>query len=135
MLRLRAVRALLVKEVAGLRRGRAAPGDREPEPAEPTAGVPDAAAAEAAERREQERDLERARRRALMVAIACAAAVAVLFVLRDPARPWLAPGRDEKGVFTIAILLVTAYAGFRLAGYLHLRTVARVYRELAEREE
>lgn len=125
------MRALLVEEVAGLRRGRPAPPlDREGEPGE---NAP--AEAEAAERREQERELNRARRRALVVAIACAAAVAVLLALRDPARPWLAPGRHEEGVFTIGILLVTAYAGFRLAGYLHLRTVARLYRELAEREE
>jgi hypothetical protein len=130
MLRPRAVRALLVEEVAGLRRGR--PLHREGEPGE---NPPAEAEAEAAERREQERDLDRARRRALVVAIACAAAVAVLLALRDPARPWLAPGRHEEGVFTIGILLVTAYAGFRLAGYLHLRTVARLYRELAEREE
>lgn len=126
MLRPRAVRALLVEEVAGLRRSEPAPG----EPGADAAGEP-----EAEERRDQERRLVRAGRRALAVAIACAAAVAVLFALRAPARAWLAPGRGEEGAFTIGVLLVTAYAGFRLAQYLHLRTVARLHRELAEREE
>lgn len=125
------MRALLVEDVAGLRRKRPAPpDDSEREPGESAA-----AETEAAVRREQERELARARLRALVVAVACAAAVAALFVLRDPARPWLVPGRHEEGVFTIGILVVAAYAGFRFAGYLHLRNVARLYRELAEREE
>jgi hypothetical protein len=136
MLRPRAVRALLVEEVAGLRRGAPPPGEPG-EPGEPGAAEsePEAAEQDIAERRDQERELVRAGRRALGVAIACVAAVAVLFALRDPARAWLSPGRGEEGAFTIGILLVTAYAGFRLAQYLHLRTVARLHRELAEREE
>lgn len=125
MLRMRAVRALLFDEVAGLRRGGAR--SAAPESA--------AAASETEERLQQERELDRARRRALVVAVACAAAVVALFVLREPARPWLVPGRGAEGAFAIGVLLVTAYAGFRLAQYLHLRTVARVHRELTEREE
>lgn len=112
---------MLVEDVAGLRRGESVDAGDE--------------AQETEQRREQERGLVRARRRALGVAVVCALAVAVLFALREPARPWLTPGRGEEGAFTFGILLVTAYAGFRLAQYLHLRTVARLHRDLAERED
>lgn len=129
MLRMRAVRALLFDEVAGLRRG----GARGAAP-EPDAGA-GSEAAESDERLEQERELQRAGLRALVVTIACVAAVVALFLLHDSARPWLGLGSGEDRVFTIGVLLVTAYAGFRLAQYLHLRNVARVHRELTEREE
>lgn len=125
MLRLRAVRALLVEDVAGLRR---AP-EREP----PLAGAEDLESAEDPRLRES-RELTRARRRALAVSLLCAGALAALFVLRDPTRPWLAPGRNEEGAFTVGVLLVAAYAGFRLAQYLHLRTVSRLHAELLDRD-
>lgn len=125
MLRLRAVRALLVEEVAGL--------PRPPEPEAGEAGDGDEEPVEDPRLRES-RELARARRRALGVAVLCTAAVAALFALRAPGRPWLAPGPSEEGAFTVGVLLVAAYAGFRLAQYLHLRTVSRIHRELLERE-
>ncbi len=124
MIRLRAVRALLVEEVAGLRRPRA----------EEPAGEGDGGEAEQETGARESRELARARRRALVVSLLCAAAVIALFALREPGRPWLVLGRSEEGAFTAGVLLVAAYAGFRLAQYLHLRTVARVHRELLERE-
>lgn len=129
MIRLRAVRALLVEEVAGVSRPRSgATAGAEPGNDEEHAGETDASAAA-----RESRALARARRRALAVALVCAAGVAVLFALRDPDRPWLAPGRSEEGAFTVGVLLATAYAGFRLAQYLHLRTVSRLHRELLDR--
>ena len=123
MLRLRAVRALLVEDVAGLRR-RPGPPAR---PADDDEPVEDPRLREA-------RELATARRRALAVALLCAGALVALFALREPGRPWLAPGLSEEGAFTAGVLLVAAYAGFRLAQYLHLRTVSRIHSELLERE-
>jgi len=126
VIRLRAVRALLVEEVAGLRR---------PRPEEPVGegdGGESGSDEDAGAR--ESRELARARRRALAVALVCAAAVAALFALREPGRAWLVLGRSEEGAFTAGVLLVAAYAGFRLAQYLHLRTVARLHRELLDRE-
>lgn len=114
MMRLRAVRSLLVEDVAGLPRpADGAPGD------------------EASRRRE----LTAARRRAATVAAVCAVAVGALFVLRERGAPWLAAERGEQGVFTLGVLLVAAYAGFRLAQYLQLKTVTRLWEELGERSE
>lgn len=121
MMRLRAVRSLLVEDVAGLPRLEEAPAGEEP------AGRDDEAS-----RRE---DLTLARRRAITVTGICAGALIVLFVLRDRGLPWLSPDRGEGGVFTLGVLLVAAYAGFRLAQYLHLRTVTRLWEELGERAE
>lgn len=143
MLRLRAVRALLVEEVAGVRRppapgggGRGAgeSGGGEPAAPESGSGEPSAEGPAADDPAAEARELTRARRRALAVALLCAAAVSALFLLRDPARPWIEPGRSVEGAFTVGVLLVTAYAGFRLAQYLQLRTVSRLHRELIERE-
>lgn len=137
MLRIRAVRALLVEEVAGVR-GMPGEGDdgavRDAGEEESNVEAAPAAAGPADDPEAEARELDRARRRALTVALACLAAVAALFVLRDPAAAWLVPGRSAEGAFTLGVLLVTAYAGFRLAQYLHLRTVSRLHRELVERE-
>jgi len=135
MLRLRAVRALLVEEVAGLRR----PEADQPVGESSAESGPESVAESAPEPEEdpaalETRALARARRRALAVALLCAAAVAVLFVLHDGESPWLVSGRSEETAFTAGVLLVAAYAGFRLAQYLHLRTLARLHRELRDRE-
>lgn len=115
MLRLRAVRELLAEEVGGVARAQ-----------------DDEAAAETAERHGAE--LERAARRALGVVLLDAVAVAALFLLRDPIQPFLTPGGSEQGAFTVGVLLVVGHAGYRLAQYRQLRTVARLHRELGERE-
>ncbi|MEM7049757.1 MAG: hypothetical protein AAF604_08860 [Acidobacteriota bacterium] len=116
MWRGKAVRALLVDDVAGLRI--------------PRDGDLDADAIVAIEREE----LRRASRRALAVSLLCLAAVVVLFWFRSTGTPFLEPGRGEQGVFTWAILLVVAYAGFRLAQYLNLRTVVRLHEEVVHHE-
>jgi len=115
MLRLRAVRSLLVRDVAHLR-----PGEG-----------PDA---EGSARIERE-TLARARQRALAMALLAAVALAVLFVFRDSSRDFLPVGRNEEAFFTLGVVFVAAFLGFRLAQFLQLRTVERVYAELEEREE
>ena len=122
MMRLRAVRALLVGEVAALR----------VVAAEEEAGGPEAWAEQAARERAV---LHAARRRALLVVCLDGAAIAVLFLLRDRGGAFLALGRGEEGAFTLGVLLVAVHLGFRLAQYLHLRTVERLHGELAAREE
>jgi hypothetical protein len=116
MLRLRAIRALLVEEVGGLR-STAAAGE-----------TPEAAAG-----RERE-GLARAARRALFFVVLDLAAVAALFALREPAQAFLRPGATEEGIFTLGVLVVVAHAGYRFAQYRHLRTLARLHAELGERE-
>lgn len=115
MMRLRAVRDLLLEDVAGLARPPAAEEDLRDT--------------------ERRRELDGARRRAAVVTAVCAGALAVLFALRERGVPWLEAERGEQGVFTLGVLLVAAYAGFRLAQYLHLRTVTRLWEELGERAD
>jgi len=115
MIRLRAVRSLLVRDVAHLRPGVA----------------PDV---EASARIERE-TLARARRRALAMALLAAAALVVLFVFRDTGQPFLSVGRGEELLFALGVSFIAAFLGFRLAQFLHLQTVERVCAELEEREE
>ena len=116
MLRLRAVRSMLVEEVGGLR-GAAVESDTPEE----VGG------------REREA-LTRASRRALFYVALDLAAVTALFILREPATAFLTPGASEEGIFTLGILAIVAHAGYRFAQYRHLRTVARLHQELTERE-
>lgn len=116
MLRLRAVRELLVDDVAGLRVARS---DGE-----------DGALVLA-----RERDaLRRARLRAAWVAALDAAALIALLVLHETER-FLLLGRRPETVFTLGVLVVAAHLGFRLAQYLHYRHVGRVWEDLLQRGE
>lgn len=121
MMRLRAVRALLVGEVAGLR----------------VSGVEGEAGEERwVEQAAREREaLVKARRRAALVAALDGAALLVLFLLRERGRTFLPVGPTEETVFTFGVIAIAVHLGFRLAQLLLYREVARVYEELAEREE
>lgn len=120
MMRLKAVRALLVGEVAGLRVVAV-------EAAEEGFDV-------AAEQFVREREvLTKARRRALLVALLDGVALVVLFAFRDAGRAIL-PTQGEEMVFTLGVLVVAIHLGFRLAQHLQLRTVERLFEELVERE-
>ncbi|MEM7480168.1 MAG: hypothetical protein AAF481_03245 [Acidobacteriota bacterium] len=121
MLRSKAVRALLVEEVGGLRVDR---------PIAEKGEAPDPAAESAAEREA----LAKASRKALGVALLDLVAVLVLFTFRPAETPFLDPGATEHGVFTLGILLITAHGGFRLAQYLQLRTIGRLHEEIEQRE-
>ena len=116
MLRLRAVRALLVDDVGNLRVVR---------------GEEIAPEEELAREREA---LERARKRSALVAAVDLAAIAVLFALRDPGRVFLFLGRGEETAFTLGVLALAVHLGFRLAQYQAYRDLARLHQELVERE-
>ena len=119
-MRLKAVRGLLVGEVASLRVAAV-------ESAEEGVDID-------AEQVARERGaLAKARRRALLVALLDATALAVLFVFRDAGRAFLSI-EGEEAVFTLGVLIVAVHLGFRLAQYIQLRSVERLYVELLERE-
>jgi len=132
MLRIRAVREMLVDDVASLRVVRPEGGGEDrAEGAGPQADETDAAVAAVEREREA---LERARRRAVLMIAFDAAAIAVLFALRDPAAPFLPLGPQVETVFTLGVLAVAVHLGLRLGQYLTYRNVARVWEELLERE-
>lgn len=103
MIRLRAVRSLLLEEVAELR------------PAEND----DALA-----------DLTRARLRAGLVAAFDWIAIVVLFALRPEGVPFLVLGRSEQALFTLGVLAVATHAGYRLGQMQKLGAVKRAWDSL-----
>ena len=113
MLRPRAIRSLLL-DVAALRR-------------------PHAESAEGVESLDDERAaLPQAARRALLVVVVDALAIAILFALRDRTRAFLVFDRSPETVFTLGVLLVAIHLGFRLAQYMLLQRVARALDDLPE---
>lgn len=113
MLRPRAIRSLLL-DVAALRRS----------PTESAGGV---------ETLDEERAaLRQAARRALLVVVVDALAIAILFAMRDRTRAFLVFDRSPETVFTLGVLLVAIHLGFRLAQYMQLQRVARALDDLPE---
>ena len=113
MLRPRAIRSLLL-DVAALRR-------------------PPAESAGTAESLDDERAaLRHAARRALLVVVVDALAIAILFAMRDRTRAFLVFDRSPETVFTLGVLLVAIHLGFRLAQYMQLQRVARALDDLPE---
>ncbi len=116
MLRERAVRSILVEDVAGLSpRAKAEPGDDD--------------ALEAA----ADRALDKAVRRGVLVIALDWVAIATLFVLRELDLRFLDLGPTEDAVFTLGVLAVAVHSGFRLGQVEKLRAVVRACRDLAER--
>jgi hypothetical protein len=74
--------------------------------------------------------VRQAARRALLVVAIDALALALLFLLRDRGRAFLALERSPDTVFTIGVLVVAAHLGFRLAQYLQLQRIERALDEL-----
>jgi hypothetical protein len=113
LLRARAVRSLLIEEVAAVsprRRGGKAPDD-------------------VALRSE----LERSQRRALGVVALCWTALAVLFLTHAGPEPFL-PLAGVETVFTVSVVVVAAFSGFRLGQWEKYRAVSRVLEGLGEEE-
>lgn len=106
MLRIEAVEALLVDDVARIR-----------ESAEDTG-----------ERLEQ---LGRARRRAGFVAAIDWLAILALFALRDTAADFLTLGANERSIFSIAVLAIAVHSGFRLGQWEKYRAVEDAVRSVA----
>jgi len=126
MMRLRAVRSLLIDEVAGVastpsrRWGRSRPEGETPEmPAE-------------------ERDiylreeLDQASRKALGMVVLCWTAILVLFVTHESPERFFS-FRGFETVYTLGVLLVATYSGFRLGQWEKYRAVKRVVEEVEER--
>ncbi|MFP3941697.1 MAG: hypothetical protein ACLF0P_15470 [Thermoanaerobaculia bacterium] len=122
MLRPRAIRSLLVEEVASLR----------------VAGPPAGGDLEGAEERDRLRQdaereaLERAEHRALRVVGLDWAALVVLFLLRDPAAVFLPMDATVDTVFTLGVVVVAVHSGFRLAERGKYRAVRRAWEELTD---
>lgn len=123
MLRKRAIRALLVEEVAGLKLAT---------PAAPE----DAAAEEEASHRQhreiQDEALERAERRALLVIGLDWLALVALFLFRDPLAPFLPMGPTVETVFTLGVVAVAVHSGFRLGQLEKYRAVRRAWDDLVD---
>ena len=110
MLRMRAIRELLIEDVAGIPVGHA--GDEADEPSELYL------------------QLERAVRRAGLVIALSWAALVLLLATRRAEGPWLALGPGEETIFAIGVLVVAVYSGFRLGQRDKLRAVQRVLKRL-----
>lgn len=127
MLRKRAIRSLLVEEVAGLRAATLPRGDG----GEEDAPLPPAETIEET-RRVQHEALEQAERRALLVVGLDWLALVALFLLRDPAVPFLPAGPTVETVFTLGVLAVAVHSGFRLGQLEKYRAVRRAWDDLAD---
>lgn len=133
MLRKRAIRSLLVEEVAGLRTVTPATGD-DSEGGEPEriASPTDPHAVEEAHQLQHEA-LEKAERRALFVVGLDWLALLALFLLRDPAAPFLPMGPTVETVFTLGVIAVAIHSGFRLGQLEKYRAVRRAWDDLTDR--
>ena len=146
MLRKRAIRSLLVEEVAGLRppaseddaestapeaAGRAPLGG-DGDPADSTPADDGRPPGSAGARRPVEA-LDRAERKALAGRRLDWLALVALFVLRDTAAPFLPMGATIETVFTLGILAVAVHSGFRLGQLEKYRAVTGSRKSCAER--
>lgn len=139
MLRKRAVRSLLVEEVAGLRSllpddavsgtGNGEGGEGAAAPAPQPASPPSEELLEG-EAAAQVEALARAERRALAVVVLDWAALAVLFLFRDTAETFLPFDGSIETVFTVGVLAVAVHSGFRLGQLEKYRAVRRAHEGL-----
>ena len=127
MMRLRAVRSLLIEDVAGIAATRFRRWSRD-EPDEETPAMP-------AEEREAflQEELQLASRKALGMVVLCWTAIVVLFLTHESPDRFLSFEGLEI-VFTLGILLIAAYSGFRLGQWEKYRAVTRTVEELDERD-
>lgn len=141
MMRLRAVKSLLVEEVGGIAgpRARLREKRRARREAEGAQGEASEEARQALEETPEEadrrlrEDLEQASRKALGVVILCWTAILVLLLTHREPETFLALEGLEV-VFTVGILVVATYAGFRLGQWEKYRAVRRAVEELEGRE-
>lgn len=114
MLRKRAVRSLLVEGIAGLR-PETVPGEGEPEEE-----VLDQA----------ERDaLAHALRRARAMAAVAFGALVILFLTRPTTERFLPADAASDAVFTVTVLAIAAFGGYRLGTIEKLSAVKRAHEE------
>jgi hypothetical protein len=77
--------------------------------------------------------LGQASRKALFIVLLCWAAILVLLVTHEDRGRFLS-FEELETVFTVGILLVATYSGFRLGQWEKYRAIRRVVEELSERE-
>ena len=77
--------------------------------------------------------LERARKRALAVAIFEWLAILVLILLHDQRAQQLTLNGSEQTLFSLGVLAVAVHSGFRFANFLKLRSITRLCDELEAR--
>lgn len=130
MLRLRAVRDLLVEEIGGVDPEWSRYGRRQ---ATVDAAL-NAAEKDEARRAVQREHLGRAGRKALSMALLAWVAAAVL-LLTHPAPADFLAFRGSDLVFTLGVLLVVAYGGFRLGQWEKYNAIGRVLDDLEERRD
>jgi hypothetical protein len=118
MWRTRAVIAMLVEDIAGL----ALPADRESE-ADKGGDPPELAS------------LSKAIRRGRLVIVVDWIAIAILFLFRDPSRPFLPVNQTVETVFTLGVLAIAAHAGFRWGQIQRYQAVERLCDELHDRQD
>jgi len=118
MWRTRAVISMLVEDLAGL----PLPSDRDEDSAT-TEGRPEL------------EPLAKAIRRARLVIAIDWIAILVLFIFRDPSRPFLPGGQSIETVFTLGVLVVAAHSGFRWAQLDRYQAVLRLSTELRDRQD
>ena len=132
MLRKRAIRSLLVEEVAGLRLPRPGQSGEPGEPSEP--GDPDDPPSELdpaeLELRDQREALEKAEKKALFAVGLDWIALVVLFVLRDTSTAFLPTGPTIDTVFTLGVVAVAVHSGFRLGQREKYRAVRRAWEKM-----
>lgn len=137
MMRLRAVRSLLVEEVAGIPGTRSRRWSRRASEDEPRDDLRDDPEAETVSLLEQEAflraELDRVSRKALGMVVLCWTAILVLLLTHESPERFLSFEGIEL-VFTVGILVVASYSGFRLGQWEKYRAVTRVVKELEERE-
>ncbi len=150
MLRKRAIRSLLVEQVAGLRPFAPPPAD-DASSEEKTAGGPPPGGASARsapaeplpgasdpndplglqeELDAQIEALHRAERRAKLAVAFDWVALAVLFLFRDTATPFLPFDGTVETIFTVGVLIVAVHSGFRLGQLEKYRAVTRTHEEV-----
>ncbi len=123
MWRTRAILSLLVEHVAALR-----------------LTIPQEEEAEAGAQNSQEEfeasleALQRAQKRAMLVAAMDWIAILTLFFLRPDDTSFFAFGANPRTVFSFGILAVAVHSGFRLGQAEKYRAVERACRELSERQ-
>lgn len=134
MLRKRAIRSLLVEEIAGLRLPRSdddrdeAPGEASETAGDGRAAVArDPSEAAALEAEVQREALEKSERRALVAVGIDWLALVVLFLFRDPAAPFLPAGPTIETVFTLGVVAVAVHSGFRLGQLEKIRAARRAW--------
>ncbi|MFQ5525697.1 MAG: hypothetical protein ACE5GX_05490 [Thermoanaerobaculia bacterium] len=106
MLRIRAIRQILLEDIAGLSQSR--------------------------EERDDE-SLKRARKRAVAVVVVDWAAIVILVLARAKSGSVLPVGPTEDSIFALGLLAIAAHSGFRLGQLEKLSAVDRTIRELDAR--